>query len=282
MKSLFGIVQGLILLAVPTAISTVLTPLPSRADSLSFSGSDVEITDFSHPAIDTSTITDTNTETFADSGQAIANAEALAGFPPSEAGNFSIAAANGNGDNYSGLATSFARVLGIFSVEAKETFSFNFASNLLLNISTDLTGPSSDFAAAAGLIQFQLFNDSNNNPLDSFSLFAQLDSSNPSSNAISFSPSSNITLNLLKLELTPSGTSTVAKGQIAGTYSRLFEEPLILRLQEEKFNGVKVASGVPPVSPEAVPVPSEIGGTVLACLGLIYLRRRQLIHRKIS
>ena len=250
---------------------------PSLATTLAFSEARFEIDNFSHNPLDVLTFTDTDTVTIATSGQVTADANAFATFinNPFEspfANNSSFSTTNGEGSNYSGLARSFAAVIGYnFFVEEGETFSFDFNSSLDLEASID--NPEIESAIANGTLSFNLYNsnDSNNMMLlDSFTISSNLNSVNGYSQ--DSQASTNITLNS-DLELTSAGdTPQSASNLIDGQFSRYFDSSTDLTLIETKENEASVF---------AVPEPRNALGFIL--FGLIsvgYKVRKKCLQRR--
>lgn len=240
-----------------------LAATPTIAATFASSESTVTIDNFSHNPFDSEVITDTFTSTFATDGNVNANADAIANFvtePPSTF-NSSFSSADGTGNNYSGTADSFAGVLGNFSVNSGETFSFNF--NADLNLNTSINNPQIESAIADGTISFALYDTSSVDSwmlLDSFTISGNVASEN--NDFLNFNSSDGTQLNLSNINLTTNfgGDRESASASTEGFFSRTFDRAANLTLVEVKENRSTVA----------VPEPSIILGTVLSIFALGY------------
>jgi hypothetical protein len=250
--------------ALPLAIPLiVLEAIPSIAATFASSESTVIIDNFSHNPFDSEVITDTFTNTFVTDGNVNASTDAIANFitePPS-AFNSSFSSTDGTGNNYSGTADSFAGILGNFSVNSGETFSFNFDATL--NLTTSIDNPQTETAIADGTVSFALYDTSNVDSwtlLDSFTISGNVTSGN--NDFLNFNSSDGTQLNLSNISLTTNfgGDRESASASTEGLFSRTFDRVTNLTLVEVKENRSTVA----------VPEPSIAVGTVLGIFALGY------------
>ena len=240
-----------------------LAATPTIAATFASSESTVIIDNFSHNPFDSEVITDTFTNTFATDGNVNDSTDAIANFitePPS-AFNSSFSSTDGTGNNYSGTADSFAGVLGNFSVNSGETFSFNFDANL--NLTTSIDNPQTETAITDGTVSFALYDTSNVDSwtlLDSFTISGNVTSGN--NDFLNFNSSDGTQLNLSNISLTTNfgGDRESASASTEGLFSRTFDRVTNLTLVEVKENRSTVA----------VPEPSIAVGTVLGIFALGY------------
>src|SRR4028119_1449651 len=167
------------LLATPLVSGLTVGIGPSSAAIIAGSAAEVTIDNFSHRPNENGTFTSTYTQTTANSGSVIsqANAEAfvISNAHVLLAADLSQSKVQGDGNNYSGLAQSQAIVIGDFDIDAQETFSFNFQT--LLKLLTSVDNRQFERASASVSISFGLINTVTNILLDSFQLASGLDSS---------------------------------------------------------------------------------------------------------
>jgi len=246
-----------------TPLVFTLAATPTIAATFASSESTVTIDNFSHNLFDSEVITDTFTSTFATDGNVNASTDAVANFitePPS-AFNSSFSSTDGTGNNYSGTADSFAGVLGNFSVNSGETFSFNFDADL--NLATSIDNPQTETAIADGTVSFALYDTSNVDSwtlLDSFTISGNVTSGD--SDFLNFNSSNGTLLNLSNISLTTNfgGDRESATASTEGIFSRTFDRVTNLTLVEVKENRSTVA----------VPEPSIVVGTILGIFALGY------------
>jgi hypothetical protein len=263
MKPVLEITHRLVLIIIPVVATSAIAAFPSQAATLSFSGGSAVINGFSHTPYSTGTFTDTDTNTFALSGnvQAIANANAIFVPQPVVAGsNSSITQVNGAGSNYLGNAQSQAAIVGRFQINSGEAFSFNFLTALQLETSVD--NPSFESAFADGSIQFNLFDNSTGGILDSFGLFGQL--TQPGTNLFGFESSNSLQQVEFLNPYFSTETRSLSFTQFSGNYMRTFDSSVDVTLAESKVNRAGV---------RAVPEPSSFLGLGLFA-ALILLRKR--------
>ncbi|MGL5060919.1 MAG: PEP-CTERM sorting domain-containing protein, partial [Microcoleus sp.] len=161
-----------------------------------------------------------------------------------------------------GTARSQASVIGDFSLDAEETFSFAFQSVLRSLIAVDR--PESERAIASGKISFWLIDTVTSILLDSFELVSTLDSANGI--RVNVSGSDRFYPDRINLDLLSQGNGTQSVLSASGVYSRTFNSATQLRLVEVKNNLAEVAA-------EPVPEPSTVLGTAMF-LGLLFKSRK--------
>lgn len=252
------LVQRLLFCVTPLVTGSVFVALPGFAASEAISGSQVEITNFSHNPQDTSTFTDTKTFTNVDLSETYtsgslppfgivsATGDALAVFPlaPSssntQAFNATLSTAQGDGVGYLGVSQSFAQVTGYnFSIGAGETFSFD--TKAFLGVQTS-TSNQYENASSFGNISFLLF-DSNDmkNPLDFFSVSAQVSNEGDDFLKVSKSADLNFEPTNIALDTSTGSNNENIFASFQGTFSRLFENLTKLTFVEVKTNAVAVS-----------------------------------------
>ena len=262
-----------IIRALAPAVPLVLTlgTAPTVAATFASSEATVTIDNFSHNPFDSEVITDTFTNTFATDGNVNASTDAVASFvtePPSSF-NLSFSSTDGTGNEYSGTADSFAGVLGNFSVNSGETFSFNFDADL--NLTTSIDNPQTETAIADGTVSFALYDTSNVDSwtlLDSFTIAGNVTSAG--NDFLNFDSSNGTQLNLSNVSLNTNfgGDRESATASTEGIFSRTFERVTNLTLVEVKENRSTVA----------VPEPSIFTSTILGIFALGY----RAWHRRVT
>lgn len=239
---------------------------PSSAAIIAGSAASVSIDNFSHRPTETGTSTNINTETIANQGIAIGEANADAVFISNcqqlLAANLSQSKVEGDGSKYAGLAQSQASILGDFSIDATETFSFNFQT--VLNLFTSVDNPESERASAKGNISFSLIDTVSNLLLDSFQINGSLDSFNVPNLSWSYNNSFNPTQ--INFDFMTQGSAASMSLSTSGVYSRTFNSATNLRLVEVKNNLAEAVA-------EPVPEPTTVLGTVMF-LGFLAKRRQ--------
>ena len=258
------------LLATPLVSGLTVGIGPSSAAIIAGSAAEVTLDNFSHRPNGNGTFTNTYTQTTANSGSVIsqANAEAVV---ISKAhvfltANLSQSQVQGDGNNYSGLAQSQAIVIGDFNINAAKTFSFNF--HTVLDLLTSVDNRQSERASANVSISFGLIDTGDNSLLDSFQLTSGLDSS--SGLYLDLSGSNSFNLTEINLNFMPEGSAAKSLLYTSGVYSRTFDSDTNLRLVEVNNNMAEA---------EAVPEPSTLLGTAIF-LGLFVSRRK--LNNKLS
>lgn len=145
---------------------------PSSAAIIAGSAAAVSINNLSHRPNETGTVTNTYTQTTANSGSVISETTADTVFLSNShellAANLSQSKVQGDGNNYSGLAQTQAAAIGDFEIDAAETFSFNFQT--VLDLLTSVYNRQSERDSARGSRSFGLINTVTNIRLDSFQL----------------------------------------------------------------------------------------------------------------
>lgn len=250
--------QRLLFCVAPLVTGSVFIALPGFAASKAISGAQVDLTNFSHKPQDTSTLTSTQTFTNVDLseiypsdnpppfGLTAATADALAVFPlapsPSntQAFNATLSTAQGDGVGYLGVSKSFAQVTGYnFTVGAGETFSFDAKAFLGLETSTS---NKYENASAFGNISFLLFDSSDmKNPLDFFSVSAQVGNDGKDFLNISKSADLNFEPTNVALDTSLGGKEENIFAFFQGTFSRLFDKLTNLTFVEFKNNSAGVS-----------------------------------------
>ena len=258
------------LLATPLVSGLTVGIGPSSAAIIAGSTVEVTIDNFSHRPKGNGTFTNTYTETTANSGSVIsqANAEAVVISKAHVllAANLSQSKVQGDGSNYSGLAQTQAIVIGDFDIAPAETFSFNF--HTVLDLFTSVDNRQSERASARASISFGLINTVTNILLDSFQLVSGLDSS--SGLYLDLSGSNSFNPTAINLNFMPEGSAAKSLLHTSGVYSRTFDSGTNLRLVQVNNNMAEA---------EAVPEPSTLLGTAIF-LGLFVSKRK--LNNKLS
>lgn len=209
-------------------------------------------TELDRSASATGILTSAKASTSVSGETAIANAYADAIFlnilPPLSS-NSTSSDALGIGNTYFGSAISQATVAGAFSIQAGETFSFEFAANL--GMFTNVENPLGEIATASGDLSLILFDSSNNIVLDYFTVFSQIKTSAyPTESADFFIPDKTQNFNIdsnpnnVSLSFGNSYQESVAASFI-GSYQRHFQNDTRLILIETKTNQVTVKAPEP-------------------------------------
>jgi len=258
------------LLATPLVSGLTVGISPSSAAIIAGSAVEVTIENFSHRPNGNGTFTNTYTQTTANSGSVIsqANAEAVVISKAHVwvAANLLESKVQGDGNNYSGLAQSQAIVIGDFNINAAETFSFYFRT--VLDLLTSVDNRQSERASASVSISFGLIDTVTNILLDSFQLASGLDSSRGL--YLDWSGSNSFNPTTINLNFMPEGSAAKSLLSTSGVYSRTFDSATNLRLVEVNNNMAEA---------EAVPEPSTLLGTAIF-LGLFVKRRK--LNNKLS
>ncbi|HIK14616.1 MAG TPA: PEP-CTERM sorting domain-containing protein [Leptolyngbyaceae cyanobacterium M33_DOE_097] len=254
------------------AATATLAPLSAQAATFSSSNAAVTINNFSVEPVQADAFTDAVTNTVAFEGSVDATANADATFTGSSAFNTTDSTVQGQGLVYSGDAASFAQVAGFFILNPGSVFSYNFTVALDLTVKAN---EPQDNASAFGNVLFELFDNASGELIDQFGvtgeLFATSNKFTPW-NPFNYIPSDFVEVTDFSSDINFDGTTTNAKTEISGIYSRQFGSPITLRLQETKLTGARA---------EAVPEPSEIVGTMIAgSLLFVGLRRRSRLRKE--
>lgn len=254
-----------------TTFAVNITASSSLAVTLASSEATAESYNFSYSLQDVRILTDTNVNlsTVASDGVVVAQANANAvahvnpNNPPQGFSNFSFSLANGEGNNYSGLAQSQAEIIAYdFSVGNSKPFSFDF--DTALNLSTSIDNPQTESANVDGQVSFNLYDstDSNNlKLLDSLTISGNLVTPG-NGDYLNSQLSNSFTLTSSSKDTSFGGTQKAAFSSIQGNFSRSFTNPTLLTLVEVKTNDASVL---------AVPEPSNTLGLVfygLLCVGV--------------
>ncbi len=260
------------LLATPLVTGLTVGIAPSSAAIIAGSAAAVTIDNFSHRPNEIGTSTNTYTQTTANSGSVISQANADAVFISNchelLAANLSQSKVQGDGNSYSALAQSQAAVIGDFDIDAEETFSFNFQT--VLSLLTSVDNRQAERGSARGSISFWVINTVTNILLDSFQLASGLDSS--SGFYLNLSASNSFNPTAINFNFMAEGSAATTLLYTSGVYSRTFDSATNLRLVEVKNNIAEAEAEA-----EAVPEPSTVLGTAIF-LGL-FVRGRKLNHK---
>jgi hypothetical protein len=150
---------------------------PIIAAIIAGSAAAVTIYKFSHTPHETGTVTNTYTQTTANSGSVISEATADTVFISNSyellVANLSQTKVQCNGNNYPTLAQTQAAAIGDFAIDAAENFSFNFQT--VLDLLTSVDNRKSERGSARGSRYVWLINTVTNILLDSFQLASSLD-----------------------------------------------------------------------------------------------------------
>lgn len=252
------------LLTTPLVTGLSIGIVPSNAAIIAGSAAEVSMDNFSHRPTDTGTLTNTNTQAIANEGIVISEANANAVFVSNcqqlLAANLSQSTVQGEGSNYSGLSQSQAAVIGDFSIDAKETFSFTIQA--ILNLFTYVDNPESERASAQGSISFSLIDTVSNILLDSFQLGIGLDSFKGPELGLSSNLTGNFNPTQVSFGFLNQGNTKSLNLYTSGVYSRTFDNATNIRLVEVK-NNLVLAESQPVPEAEPVPEPTTILGTAM-------------------
>lgn len=210
--------------------------------------------ELSHSPTNITTFTDTQTVAIARRGFAITFASANANFDVdfclepnnclTEANSYSQAQAQGNGQEYLGLAEGTAILAGYqFKIAENSEFSFKFYSILNGEVSQNLI--SKQFAKATNNIEFYLFEDSSQTLLDFFTLNSSLDSVNQYDVSIQNSNGFNLFLSPFNQV---NGNLVSNSLLLFGLYSRQFSQPQSLTLITAQVSSTIVQAPEPSTS----------------------------------
>lgn len=262
------------LLATPLVTGLTVGIAPSSAAIIAGSAAAVTLNNFSHRPQGRGTDTNTYTETIANTGSVISQANADAVFISNchelLAANLSQSEVIGSGNNYSGLAQSQAAVIGDFSINAKETFSFTVQT--ILHLLTSVSNPQSERASAQGSISFALIDTVSNILLESFQFGIGVHSFKAPEVSLSYNLAGNFNPTQINFAFLAQGNTTSLSLYTSGVYSRTFDSTTNLRLVEVK-NNMAVAQAQPVPEAEPVPEPTTILGTALF-FGFLTKRRK--------
>ncbi len=262
------------LLATPLVTGLTVAIAPSSAAIIAGSAAAVTIDNFSHRPTEIGTFTNTYTETIANTGSVISQANADAVFISNchelLAANLSQSGVIGSGNNYSGLAQSQAAVIGDFSIKAQETFSFTVQT--ILHLLTSVSNPQSERASATGSISFALIDTVSNILLESFQFGIGVHSFKAPELSLSYNLAGNFNPTQINFAFLAQGNTTSLSLSTSGVYSRTFDSTTNLRLVEVK-NNMAVAQAQPLPEAEPVPEPTTILGTAMF-FGFLTKRRK--------
>ena len=268
------------LFATPLVTGLTVGIAPSSAAIIAGSAAAVTLDNFSHRPTEIGTFTNTYTETIANTGSVISQANADAVFISNchelLAANISQSAVIGSGNNYFGLAQSEAAVIGDFSIKAKETFSFTVET--ILHLLTSVSNPQSERASAKGSISFALIDTVSNLLLESFQFGIGVHSFKAPEVSLSYNLAGSFNPTQINFAFLAQGNTTSLSLYTSGVYSRTFDSTTNLRLVEVKNNmAVAQAQAVPEAEP--VPEPTTILGTAMF---FGFLTKRRKLKNKLS
>lgn len=248
-------------------ISILTLALPTEAATLSQSRSDFKLTDFSHLPISVGAFTDTDTSAEAFGGSVNASADAEASFESKDlettvAENSSLAEVQGSGLGYSGVANGVASILGIFEVDAGESFSFDYSGSLELRTSVDQI--QQEIASAFGQLGFVL-SDNSGSVIDYLNFSASLNTPGQEDSPSLFRTSDFGVLNY-SLNSSLGGTQEFVIATFDGSYRHNFDTYTEITLRETKVGGAEA---------KAIPTPSPLRALIVffGCQ-LLYRRRK--------
>ncbi|MBD2773634.1 PEP-CTERM sorting domain-containing protein [Iningainema tapete] len=264
MKKFQGFVKNFVQVATLLVTGSILAASPSQAATFASSNGALEFTNFSQSPLNVGTGTNVNTLAQGGIVQAQATAQAFFVINPPVAFNLSLTEAIGQGRDYLGLAESEARVIGDFVVEASTSFAFDFTAALDLN--TFIENPPAENARAAGDISFVLFDRTNQNVLDFFSLTGNL-TTEGDNDFIALQKSDNVAFNVLAQDSQFGGNFEFANALVQGSLERFFANKTDLTLIEVKTNKAQVQA----------PEPSTTLALFLGCgvVGIAAVRRKK-------
>ncbi|MDJ0516875.1 MAG: hypothetical protein QNJ74_11690 [Trichodesmium sp. MO_231.B1] len=265
-KFLNILTNSLIFKTAPILIGTVLVSSPSLAASFASFKGQVKIDNFSENPDETEVEIIFVTE---NEGEAYANVFAEANFVTdpgvaANADNSSISEAGGTGSNFFALAESIARVIGDFSIEAGETFSFDFLVDF--DLETSIENNSNESANARGNVSFFIFETTDEDTpilLDFFRVSGNLET--PGDNDFFGSTqnivASNFTIIDSLVDESFGGNEESVSAFFDGSYQRTFDgnQTRNIRLVEVKANSAQVQSTPEPSTTIAFLLFSALG-----------------------
>ncbi|MEM8827913.1 MAG: calcium-binding protein [Cyanobacteria bacterium P01_G01_bin.19] len=194
--------------------------------------SDVIFLDYSHDPSETTTNTDSIT--VAISGETIAHAKAEAFFYDSDlSGFFTETSGTGAEGAFEGSAAGDAEVIASFSVEAGETFSFDFLTDLLIE-ANEIENPDVEYHQAELNFSFLLIDTSDINDievLDDVSIWAYLISSKQIGDLeISFTDNFTLDTNNHSIDINENNGIDLISSTTIGTYEQTFDSDTNLTL----------------------------------------------------
>lgn len=272
---LFSLTQTLLTACVSAIATSVLFGASAEAATFAFSRSEVIFGNFNLTPESQTTSTNTNTNTVAINGVVTANSDAEAVFLPEPpvGGNFSVSQVSGQGAEYTGVAQSLARVIGLFLMpqDANGVFKFDFSAGLILETAID--DPSFEQATANGTVEFAIFAGADPTALslvDSFTLAGGLNSA-AGSDFLTKDKTANLLVSQPVFSKLFGGLNESAIAVIEGSYERTFDVGTYISLVETKINAANA---------QAVPEPATILATALAGATGVVLKRRKLLKSK--
>ncbi|MBW4629407.1 MAG: hypothetical protein KME49_28820 [Brasilonema octagenarum HA4186-MV1] len=256
-----------VLFVTPLMASSALVAAPSQAATFAYSQGDFDFTNFSQRPLTIATDVNANTLAIGKGGMVKALSQATATFvtrPTSEASNFSLSQALGEGRDYLGQANTQATVIGHFVVDANTQWSVDFRTNL--NLETSIDNPPAENARAAGDISFALIDTTNNTILDFFDLTGNVETLGDN-DFIAFQKSDNVSLNNPLTTSNFGGNQESATASIQGSVQRYFANETNVALIEVKKNRARVV----------VPEPSTTLALLSCCslLGVVTKAKRK-------
>lgn len=251
-----------------TEIATTMWVLPSQAASIAFSQISTELNNFSHAPDTTQTFTDTTTLAIAltnSSSSSLAQAEANFFVEPTLTISEILSSATGEGSDYFSSAQSKAQIIGDFTIDASEIFSFDFQAAVnALTLTDNLS--SIESASASGNLSFLLV-DTLNPSLVYDSLLLAFSLNLPiSNNSLSLQTSDNFSVENSTLSSNSDPTRNITSALLQGSFSHQFENSTNITLIQDKNNQGSVA----------VPEPEALLGS-LFFVGLIGIKYK---HQK--
>jgi hypothetical protein len=259
-----------------TEITTSLWTLPSQAASIAFSQISTELTNFSHTPDTTQTFTDTTTLAIAltdSSSSSIAQAEANFFVEPTLTSSQILSSATGEGSDYFSSAQSEAQIIGDFTIDAGEIFSFDFLAAVnSLTLIDNLSSPES--ASASGELSFLLV-DTLDPSLVYDSFLLSFSSDLPiSNNSLTFQTSDNFLLANNTLSSSSEPAKNVSSSLLQGSLNHQFENATNITLIQDKSIQGSVA----------VPEPEALLGSIffISLIGIKYRNKKKTncLHQK--
>ena len=263
----------LLILFIPSLVTTTIAIAPIQAATSASSEAEVEIINFSQELENIEATTKIKAITISASGSLTSeiDTEVEGDSDTSRTSNFSSHLVEGADGDYFGFSRSITKVLGDFIVK-KETFAFDFSAFLKLDTSVDT--PQLEYAISRGRTSILLYDNRKNRLLDSFSIAGGLFTKDQG-DFLKIKASKNFVLTSLETQRDFHGSQETATAKATGQFSRFFERKTHLRLVQVQRDRVNVQGE------ESVKVPES--SNLLALLifsatglgGAIRSRRRQ-------
>jgi hypothetical protein len=260
---------------------------PSQAATLAFSEATVNISNLSYTSPTNSTslrvpaaITIAEPFTLAIDGFVTADADAIVNVDIDDslalpkltgASNLSFGITSGVGQKYIGSAESLALAqVENLAITENTTFSFDFEA--ALGLRTRIDSLEREQAAAEGNIYLEIFDQSNGDILDFLLIAGSLTTNG--SDFFGFDKSANIIFDSNATNFDAfygaQETEEFATAFVRGTYSRKFDQNIVLGFREVKSNRVSVQ----------VPEPLSGAGIAVAALMGLWLKRKQKLKHE--